>query len=260
MREQKILLNADQKIVVERDIKAAYNALATLSEWAKNDGLNEEMKETLPTVVDGYMNSVKEAIGYTGEKSEREKEMTESIAVYYQKQIKELKAALDDNNSISSIPGNLELAFEKVKKWWNVEGFRYIRKKSLTHNGYMELELGFMLESFFDSMSMTPSKDKQKHQTKIEYIKSKGFQFAPSTGHRDLELLDNDFNRNALSELITEAFPSAKVHSIKNRLQAAGRYEKSDFVITGLEVIIYDLSDIENLVVEEKIFADDDDE
>lgn len=255
----KIILNEDQKAVVEREIKSTYGALSTLLEWVKNDTLTEEMKETLPKLVDGYMKTVKETIGFTGEESEREKEMTESVGQYYQKKITDLEKALENQHSISGISANAELAFKKIDKWWDIEGFEYIRERKITSQGVVELELGFMLDSFTSSYSKTPVTDKEESKTKVQYLVDKGFQFAPKTrGRGDCpDVVDNDHNRDLLITMIKDAFPSARVLKFNNFLNRTNKEENDCFILRGIEIIISELSDIENLEIEEKHFLID---
>lgn len=260
MENTKIVLNEDQKAVVEREIKSAYSAMATLLEWVKTDSLREDMKETLPKLVDGYMKTVKETIGFTGEESEREKEMTESIGQYYQKQIKELQQALENQSSISSISANVEIAFKKIDKWWDIEGFDFIRDKQITAGGAVKLELSFMMDSLTSRYSKTPVSDKEELKTKVQYMMDKGYQFTPKKRGYGLDLIDNDTNRKLLEKMIKDAFPSARIWSFSNHLRHTNNEKDDYFILRGVEVTIIELSDIDNLTVKEKYFLFDEDE
>lgn len=260
MKNTNIMLNEDQKTVVNREIKLAQNTLATLLHWVNKGSLSEDMKETLPILVDTYMGTVKEAIGFTGEESDQEKEMTESIGHYYQGKIKALEKALEEQQSIASISGNVSLLFKKISKWWNVEGFHYVREKSITHSGSATFELGFMLNSMTSMFSKTPVSDKQGLQTKVQYLTEKGFEFAPKMPGSNLDLIDNDNNRNLLHDMIKQAFPSARAYSFNNQMLRANDEKDDCFIIRGVEVTIHDLSDVENLQIEEKNFSIDEDD
>jgi len=260
MTEQKLVLDADQKAVVEREIKSAYSALATLLDWVKNDNLTVEMKETLPSLVDSYMEGVKESIGFTGEESEREKEMKESIGQYYQNEVKELQQALANQNSIAGISANAKLAFEKIDKWWDIEGFDYIREKSITANGNVELELGFMIDSLTSRYSKTPVSDNEMLKTKVQYLTEKGFQFTPKKRGYGLDVIDNDNNRRLLIEMVKQVFPTAKIFQFNNYLRRTNNERDDHFILRGVEVMIYDLNEIEALEVEEKYFLINEDD
>lgn len=260
MGNPKLKFNEDQKAVVEREIRNAYSSMATLLEWVKGDSLSEDMKETLPKLVDNYMRTVKETIGFTGEESEREKEMTESIGQYYQRQIKDLEKALESQQSISSITANAELAFKKIDKWWDIEGFHFIKERSITGGGAAKLELGFMLDSFTSSYSKTPASDKEKLKTKVEYLMEQGFAFTPKRRGYGLDLIDNDNNRQLLEAMIKKAFPSAMIWSFHNHLRRTNKEEDNHFILRSVEMTIVDLVDIEALEVEEKYFLFDEDD
>ncbi|MEK3975537.1 hypothetical protein [Psychrobacillus sp. FSL K6-1267] len=260
MDNTKIKFTEDQKAVVEREIKQAYSAMATLLEWVKTDSLREDMKEALPSLVDSYMKTVKETIGFTGEESEREKEMTESIGQYYQKQINDLEKALESQQSVSSISAIVKVAFEKIEKWWDIEGFNYIREKEITAGGTVKLELGFMLDSFTSNYSTTPVSDKEQLKTKVQYLTDQGFEFTPKKRGYGLDLIDNDNNRKLLEKVIKAAFPSARVWSYNNHLRSTNNERDDRFIIRGVEMTIIDLSDIENLQIEEKTFLFDEDD
>lgn len=254
MENTKLVLNADEKAVVERELNLAYGSMSTLLDWVKTDKLTEEMKESLPSIVDSCMNSVKTAIGYTGKESERSKEMSESIGQYYQRQINDLEKALSSQNSIGSLAANTKLVFDKIDKWWDIEGFNYTSDKNIAESGMVNISLGFMLNSFANRYSATPVTDKAEAQTKVQYLEDKGFEFTPRDNGHDLDLLDNDANRKRLDQLVKSAFPSAKIWSFTNRLRRTNNEADDHFIIRSIDVSIFDLSDVEALVIEEKEF------
>lgn len=260
MTSEKVVLDADQKAVVEREIKSAYSALSTLLDWVKNDKLTVEMKEMLPGLVDSYMKEVKEVIGFTGDESERQKEMNESIGQYYQNEIRELKQSLANQNSIAGISANVKLAFEKIDKWWDIEGFNYIRKKAISANGCVDLEFGFVMDSLTSRFSKTPVSDNEILKTKAQYLTEKGFQFAPKIRGYGLDVIDNDKNRELLIEMVKQAFPTAKILAFSQYLRRTNNEKDDCYVLKGVEVKIYDLNDIETLEVKEKYFLFDKDE
>lgn len=254
MTNQTVQLNEDQKAVVEREIKSAYSALSTLLDWVKKDELSEDMKETLPSLVNSYLATVKEAIGYTGAESEREKEMKESVGQYYQNQIKELKQALENQHSVAGVTAQVKLACDKIDKWWDIEGFQYIREQSITGNGNAIVKFGFMLDTCASSYSETPVSDKKEKQTKVQYLMEKGFQLTPKKNGFDLDVLDNDNNRKLLLHMIKEAFPSATIVNFENHVRRTNDEQENHFILREMKVIIYDLHDIDALHVEEKCF------
>lgn len=257
MDETKVILNTDQKAVVERDVKKVYGTLVQLLNWVNEDALTVEMKETLPSIIDSCMKDVKKAIGWTGEESEREKEMKQSIGHYYEQKVKELEQALAAQNSIAGVPANIQLITNRIEKWWKVAGCNYVKDIFIRKTGKIEVHFGFSFSPLMTSYSETPVTDQVKAKTKIEYLEEKGFQFVNrKMGQGDVDVIDNDVNRKLLHELITGAFPSAKIYQIENYM----RYpEANTFIIRSMEVIIHDINDVEQLIVPNIDFADDDD-
>ena len=243
MNEEMVQFTTDEKAVLEREIKSAYHALSTLLDWVKNDGLNEEMKESLPYLVDSYMSKVKEVLGFTGKESDRSKEMKKAVMMQYQKRIQELEEALKDTAQISGLSETIKVAFNKVNKWWKEEGFGYISEKAITDNGIMKMELQFSLSNFLYTYSDTPESDKDLLNNKIFELKQKGFQFAPKRNGRELEVLDNDNNRSIIMAMVKEAFPTAKVWEFRNVISNPG----SHIILRGVTFGIYDMAEVEAL-------------
>ena len=256
MENTKPQFTDDQKAVVARDIKKAYGAMSSLLEWVDDDSLCEDMRESLPKLIDSYMKNVKDAIGFTGKESERDKEITESIGQHYQKQIKNLEDALENQHSIASIAANVEIAFKKIEKWWDVEGFNYIHEKTVVSGGKIQVNLGFMLNTFTSMYSDTPVSDRKQAKTKLQYLKDQGFMFTPKVRGNGVDLIDNEYNRGLLEGLITDAFPSAKIWSHQNR--RLSHKDDDTFILKYLEFIICDLKDVEQLTIEEKQFLPED--
>lgn len=256
MNNKKVILNEDEKAVVEREIKSVFNALSTLMHWVQDDTLTEEMKESIPNIVESSMKKVNEKIGYTGNKSERAKEMEESYISYLQGEVKKLENTLKDSSSMSGLSSNAKLAFDKIKKWWSTEGFYYISEQKITEGGAIVVKFGFMLESFTSFYSDTPETDKKKLQTKKEYLEDQGFQFS-KVERADKNIIDNDKNRKLLRKLVKEAFPSAEVFSYENNLHRTTKSNDDEYIIRYFDVTISDLSDIDKLVIEDKVFLED---
>lgn len=258
MTETNLTYTPDQKAVVRRELESAYGSMATLLDWVEKDKLTEDMRESLPGLVDLSMKQVKTTIGHTGEESERVKEMTESIGAMYKRQINDLQTALREQGSIGSLAANTKMLFQKIDKWWDIEGFNYSSEKSVAESGVIQIKLGFMLNSFTSRYSATPVSDNENLKTKTQYLRDQGFEFTPSLRGYDLDLLDSDTNRKLLEELIKKAFPSAKIWSIENRLRRSHNDEDECHIIRSLDVTIQDIADVENLVIEDKQFLEDD--
>ena len=255
--DSKIKFSEDQKAVIEREVNGVYEALAMLLHLVKNDNLNEIIKESMPNLIDSHLNTIKESIGFIGGESERTKEIRQSLNRHKQKQIEDLEKALSNQNSIESITATVKVALDKIKKWWDIEGFQYIRDNSITANGYISLKLGISLDTLSSRYSKTPVSDQENLQTKIQYLMDKSFQFTPKKSGYGLDLIDNDKNRTLMKELIKNAFPSAVIFGFQNYFRRTNSEKDDYFVLKEIDVMIYELSDVEKLEIQEKFFLMD---
>lgn len=257
---EKIILNENEKKVSLRETRNAVHSLSTLHDFIRNNNLTIEMRETLMSLTDSYVKEIKEIINFTGNPTERIQSLNKSTHELKNKEIQELKDALKKQHTIVGLTSNIKLMFEKIEKWWDIEGFEYIKEKNISSKGYVQLTLGFLLDSFSLEYSKTPVSDEEELKTKVAYLQEKGFVFASKTSGNGYELLDTDNNRLLLEQLIKETFPSAKLYSVRNHYRENRRNNESFFVIRYVELVIYDLNDIEQLKIEEKKFLLDENE
>jgi len=250
MEDEKIVvLNADQKEVVLRRSKDAFFSIKQLNDWVQSDSLSEEMKEALPSLATSYLSDIKKAIGFTGEESDRMKEMTRQLNQSLHNRIAELEKMVDSNNSILSVKQQLHSIDRKINKWWDEKGFNYIQDITFTGGGNIKVVFGIMLDSLSLNYSDTPDTDKNTAKDKVQGFVDDGFMFVQYKHGREKDLIDCDHNRKLLLNLIKSAFPSAKVASFRNHRVMQSGEDKGKFSIRDFEVYIYDYEDIENLVV-----------
>jgi|GEM_PF-2934168 len=246
MEEQKlVVLNTDQKEVVQRRAKDAFFALKQLADWVEGDQLSEEMRETLPNLIHMHLSDVKKAIGHTGEESDREKEMTRAITKNMQDRIKELEKMVENQTSILSVKQQLKAIGDKLNVWWDEKGFNYIKDIGFSSGGNIIITFGFMLESMSLRYSDTPDSDQRAALKKIQDFKDQGYVFIKNKDENDKELVDCEKNRELLIELITSTFPSAIITKWENHRYVYKCPDQGKFYLRSFEVIIYDYSDIE---------------
>lgn len=246
-KEKVIVLNEDQKEVVLGRSKDAYFAIKQLNEWIQSDSLSEEMRETLPSLISHHLTDIKKAIGFTGEEPDRFKEMTKALNKAREDRISELEKMVESQNSILVVKQQLKSIGDKINKWWDDQGFNYIKEISFSENGNIKVILGFMLDSLSLRYSDTPASDKKSAKEKIHGFINQGYLFAKSESETDKELIDCDHNRELLTKLIAKSFPSAVVYRWENHRYMEKGPDKDKFYIRYAEAYIYDYSDIENL-------------
>ena len=207
--------------------------------------MNDEMKETLPSLIQSHLNDIEKAVGYTGLPSEKDKEMTLSVNKYLQEQVKELQAIVDNTDDFLPIKGNLTLIAKKIDKWWDEKGFNFISELTFSKNGNINITFGFMLDSFSSNYSETPDTEERLAKEKFENLKKDGFIFIKEKNGSENKLIDCDENRVLLKNLIHTVFPTAKIVSVRNRLHNS--HTEDILFVRDMEVIVYNYEEIKNL-------------
>lgn len=250
MAEEKYVeLSADQKRLALKRLNEAYHSMQTLHHWIQEDTLNHDMKESLPQLARGYLQDVCEAIGATGEEPDRFKEMTKSLNKARNKEIEELKLALQNADGLVSVPTHVKNIHDALYAWWNEDGFEYIRDVQVTAGGLVKLEFGFMLHRGARTYSKTPDTDEKNAADKYERLKAQGFIFHEEDSENDL--LDCDQNRQLLTKMIQKRLPSALITVFKNHVIFQDGPNKGKFRLRGLETVVYEIEDIDKLVKEQ---------
>lgn len=249
MDEKKnVVLNADQKAVVEKRSKDVFFAIQQLNKWVQSNSLTEDMREALPNLATNHLLAIKEAVGFTGEEPDHLKEMTRAMNQSLHDRIEELEMMLSNQNSLLTVKQQLNAINEKINKWWDEEGFNYIQDITFTGNGTIKVVFGFMLDSSSSLMfSKTPHSDKESLKAKIQSLVDQGFIFAKKDHGNDKDLIDCDQNRELLIKVVMSAFPSAKVISFRNHLFMDKGVDENNYILRDFEVYIYNYEDIENL-------------
>lgn len=245
--EKKVVLNADQKEVVQRRCKDLFFAVKQLDEWVQSDSLTEEMRETLPSLATHHLDDIKKTVGCTGEEPDHLKEMTKSLNKAREEHIAELEKMVINQNSLLVVKQQLKAIGEKINKWWDEKGFNYIRDITFSENGNLVINFGFMLDSLSLRYSDTPDSDKKAAKEKVQGFIDKGYIFCKSQHSNDKDLIDCDDNRKLINELIKSTFPSAKICKWENHIYMENGPDKDKYHLRSFEVYIYDYQDIVNL-------------
>lgn len=230
-KEQIIELSEDEKAVALKATSDLYFAAQELHEQIKEDRLNEEMKETMMSLLEHYIAEVAEPLKFDSRSAEK-------IAANHQEireaniKIHELKKQLGDKNPIVGLTeslGNLKWA---LYHWWKSQGFSLVSEESFGSFGFKG-KFVFMVEHVHClTMSKTPATDEKRVKNKIEEMMESGFDMEHEEGG-DWCLLDNDKNKKKVYEVIKAAFPSAQIvkwetiymyHSEKHRLRECEVY------------------------------------
>lgn len=227
-------LTADQKEVAVKTLQKLSTATQTLNALIQDDILTYDMGSVLPNAMQLYMEDINEAIGYTGEKTESEKQMELSANQLLQQQVKDLKEIIKTLES-GGEPSPVYLA-SIAEEWWQSQGFLYAEWIDADlETGDIVIQFNLLLRSFATAIfSKTPVSDKAKNEKRVAELKAKGFEITKSD-----EFLDTPKNVKLIEEIITKAIPSASIEAVST--------SKLDNKIDTIDVRIKNKKDILHL-------------
>ena len=243
MDEKIVIFNDDRKAVLLKALKDIHFANGQLYEWVKKGELTEELSKTMPSLIESYFSEAAKVLNYEShllaEKEKRYKEIRKANI-----RIRELEEKLGSNKPVDGLKEQLEHLTKKVRDWWNKEGFNHVSEEKFSPYGRLSVQLCFMLDSrYFRTTSETPVTDERNTKEHIQYLRNMGFEFADFEKGRSekLKLIDSQKNRNLVTKMLKERFPSLEIHSWDNWSSYSNR---DIFVIRHVNVSIYDLKDI----------------
>lgn len=244
MSDKKIIsLDKDAKEVCLSAIKDISSQLSFMYDLIKTNKLDEEMRDTLSNLFEYRMRDISKKTGYDGLSTKVVEEKHKAIREANLK-IRELEKQIGSEDLTDKIQPQIKYLSELISKWWDIEGFNYIREMNFGRYGVLEVELGFSFNDFSSRYSDKPVTKKEQHKTWIEEVKERGFAVAHKKGDGYM-LVDCESNRQLLISMIKNKFPSAKITKIEN-YRILGSDEML-FQIRGLTLIIKDIREIKNL-------------
>lgn len=248
MEEKKgLTFTEDQKEVVARRSKDIHFAINQLNEWVGSNSLTEEMKETLPRLAEQHLDDIKKTIGVSAGELDRLKEMTRSLNKAREERMKELEGMVENQNSILIVKQQLQSIGEKITKWWNKEGFGYVKEITFSPGGHIIVKFGFMLRNLSLRYSDTPNSDRKKMGDKIKNFIDEGYIFAKGEDTSEKDLIDCDANRLLLTRLVKSIFPSAEINSWENLRYMEKGPDSDKHFLRLFTVYINDYEDIEKM-------------
>lgn len=239
-----IALNNDDKEVCLNALKEINSQLGFMYQLIEEDKLNENMRDTLSCLFEYRMADISKKTGYDSLSAKVLEEKHQAVREANAK-IHELERKLGSEDLTDKIKEQIAYLTGLVDKWWDIEGFKYIRDMSFRKYGMLEVDLGFSFMEFSSRYSDKPVTVKAKHQTWIEELKERGFNII-SAKRRDTMLVDCESNREMLIAMIKNRFPSAEILQFEN-YNMSRRSNNELFEMRGLKILIRDMRDIKNL-------------
>ena len=250
-KDKMVTLNEDDKAVSLKSLSDLFYAVKQLYDWIKEDGLSEEMKNILFSLIESRTAEASNLLGYNSKAKESIDERYKDIRQYNQ-EIHALKKQLAENTQIAGLTELLYEMHQALYRWWNSYGFDLITDDNFGSYGYKgRFCLGVRMLSF---AARKPVTEKNKRQNQFEQMIKDGFEFEKEDS--DYVLLDTQVNRDKITALVKGKFPSIEIIKWRNFVI----YKKEKFQLRDFEAYIRDLSDLKALMEEINQTQDDNEE
>lgn len=210
-------LTKSQKETIIDNLRKGRFASGSLEQKILDDKLEEDSTNTLLSVMEFYLKDVHSEMRYD---SLLVKEHEARYAALRQAnlRIQELEEQLASKNPIDGFKEQFNLISSTINEWWRADGFAYCPDVRVIHYGTIEVVFGFQLSMRSSMFSKDKEADREDNKRHLAKLKSTGFEFAVTSPyplyHKDL--LDTENNRNLLTTLITNRFPSAEIKGFKS--------------------------------------------
>ncbi|KLU74218.1 hypothetical protein [Clostridium botulinum] len=210
MEDKIIKLDVDSKEVCLKALKDINSNLGFMFELIQKDTLSEEMRDTLSKLFEYRMADISKKTGYDSLSAKVLDEKHKAIREANTK-IHELERKLGSEDLTDKIKEQIKYLTGLVDKWWDIEGFNYIKEIFFRKYGSLEVNLGFSFTDFSASRySDKPITAKEEHKSWIEEVVERGFKIEKCKGY-GFVLIDCESNRQMLIDMIKNRFPSAEI-------------------------------------------------
>ena len=235
-----VKLSKDEVTYLNKEIKNSIHSLHYLSEMINGNNLNEDMKDTMLTVLENILIEFNISLKRESRLVTEQEERTTKIRTLNMK-VRELENELAKVSSNNLSPNYITSVIKQIhnslqdklrNKKNGVSGLIDINIK----NEYrVEIEFKPMLDSYTSSFSKTPETDKENHNKWINNLKEYGFEL-----NKDFDLLLTDNNILLLENKIKEVLPQSNFTSIRNWTYKNDSVIKSISFNISLEDLIND--------------------
>jgi hypothetical protein len=242
-KENIVSLNMAEKMRCLKELRDIHFSVEQLYNWVQKDRLTEEMKERLLQLIEFHVADLSKILGFDSLSAQKVEEKYAEIRRANQR-IRELEKQLGSKNPIEGLREQLKELTDLFRKWWDKEGFGYVREMYFTDYGTLEADLGFSFQKT-NLFSDTPVSDEIAEQQWLESLKEKGYQLYTRKRSDDKELLDCPKNRELLTELLESRFPSLEI----KKWESYKIYESEEnlYEIRSVKVSIKDVRDLKAL-------------
>jgi hypothetical protein len=140
---------------------------------------------------------------------------------------------------LDGLSEKVKLVLDEIDRWWDVEGFGYIREMSIQRYGQIALDLSFTIHEHNFRMYDNPVTKKREEIDHLQYLRDKGFVLVDDEG--SYSLADCESNRAIVKDMILQRFPSARFYKWESH--CASKPGDQDY-IWSLKVFIPNMLDV----------------
>lgn len=236
-----VKLDDDQKSVALKGIKDLHFSLSELMGRIKSDSLEEGFKNTLLSLSESYLTDILKPLGYDSHLAEEKNKRHVEIRSLNEAN-RELRKQLGEKVSAEDVREKLKNLSGIIRKWWKKDGLGHT--SDISYGEYVGATVKLCCMSFGDfgmlSHSENPVSNKELKKKWIESLTTeKGLLTQGKNDGHDVEIVDNDQNRNILISQIKKRFPSSFITKVTNHY---GR--ESQPQIRDIYFMIGELTDI----------------
>lgn len=159
--------------------------------------------------------------------------------------IRDLETKLGETQTPEALRHTMANMERQLRGWWDLEGFGHISEVRFASWGAEVKFCGMLFGAFSRLTSETPVSDRERRVQWHASLEAQGFVLVGRAHSREVSLLDCDQNRGLLDAMFAQRMPSAVVSRYENRR------DDGHLVLTEINVLIRDLSDILKLPVQD---------
>lgn len=220
--EPLVVLNVDQQAVAAREIDDARTALGLLRQCLQQPHrLSEQLVRVCLSSVELKIADLSTLMGVPIQSAVEVETRYADLRAANQR-IHELEGQLGATQTPEMTKHAVRLLHDRLQKWWDQEGFGHISEVSFGPYG---VDITFSCSLFGDFSllgSNTPVSDKERRRLWLESLERKGFVLYQNSGNRDPHLTSCDQNRDALTRLFAERFPTGSIRSFSDQRRDKG--------------------------------------
>ena len=240
-KEKLVILTQDEKAVAIKRLTEIYQTAGELHSQIKNNELTSEMKDCLFSLLESYTSEASKTLKYNSEATQRISERHADIRTANQR-IHELEKMLSDNAEVSGFKELMQNMHMALYEWWTLQGFNLVTDDQFGGYGYKGR---FCLDtSHISFLSTQPITESESHENRLQSMIDEGYEFVKQDS-REYVLLDTPNNRQLLTVLVKNKFPSLKITKWENWCLRS----REDFQLRSFEGSIKNLKELKDLIL-----------